>query len=291
MHYQPVVARAHANEVKFLNPTATILLEQPVTIDKAGLLRALHHFHPRHCGDAIVVDEGILPPNCVHIKVAGQTVALHAFPSMLPEDQWRYSAEEACNWPNAVAGCQRHRAHVVVGIVGPTIDKLACARLTSAVAGVLAVAHLPIVLAGLWQDGITILTEGRRWAELSTQAFSQGEGFPAALWTCLLSFTEHDTQTAIILTVGLGRFAQLELEFEAPVKHQKILIEQCNNVIAYLVQNGPVLPDKASFAIPKVVHFTVFQRASERFGGIGVYAAKLVIMDGAPLDMQGRNHV
>jgi hypothetical protein len=159
------------------------------------------------------------------------------------------------------------------------MGKLARARLTSAVAGAIAIAHPDLPLAGMWRDGIAVINAGSRFIELSRKSFNPAPDIPTVLWVTMRSFTDHATQTAIIFTVGLGRFGHLELEFEAPLQHQRILFDQCRSVIAYCVEHeGEQLGHGAQFAVPKVVHYFIAKRASERFNGVGVYAAKLTIL-------------
>jgi len=262
-------------------PAATLLYEQAPNIDEAAVIKALRHFHPQACGDAKFVRKLIGSSRSHQLKVSGQTVNIAVAKSTLPDSEWRSTAEGSCNWDKAVEVCARHRAHVSVSAAEP-MGKLACARLTCAVAGAIAIAHRDLPLAGLWQDGITVINAGSRFSELATLAFKPAPDIPTVLWVTMLSFTDHVTQTALIFTVGLGRFGHLELEFEAPLQHERILWDQCRSVIAYCVEHeGEQLGHGAQFAVPKLVHYFVAKRASERFNGVGVYAAKLTVTNDA----------
>ena len=252
-----------------------LLYGEPLAINADAVIQAMRHFHPNDCADAGVVRSGASAADFQQFRVGDRTISVDVKPKPLPEETWLGAAQQ-CNWAKAVEVCSGHRAHAVVSVDGRPAGTLADARLNAAVAGSIAVAHGNAPVAAIWVDGIAILNEGKKFRELAIMAFKRAPSAPFALWVDMLSFTAHDTQTAVIFTVGLGRFGHLELEFEAPVQHQKLLWEQCRNVIGYLIEHeGEMLQHGATFAIPRVVSYVVQKKASQRFGGVGVYAAKL----------------
>jgi len=261
-------------------PVTYLLYQDALTIDTAAVIKALRHFHPELCKDAAVIKSLWGSGSKPRFSVGGRVVAVDSRPAPLSSERWHAIAANGCNWSTAVETCSRHRAHISVTIEGAPRGKLADARLNAAFAGAVAIAHQNLPLAALWHDGISVLNAGSTFTELAIKASKASPDIPAVLWVTMLPLTEDKTQTAIVFTVGLGRFGHLELEFEAPVKHTKLLWEQCQNVIGYLVEHeGERLQNGAMFAIPGVCSYIVGLQASTRFNGVGVYKARLDVIE------------
>jgi hypothetical protein len=166
------------------NPSAFVLFDAPVELNASTIVREFERRYP---------DRSVSPPassgsngSAVVLSVSGATVALMRFDAPLP-DGWQEAASRAkTHWPDAEAVLDRHRAHVIVTVMGEGKDRRDVARVVTAVTGAL-VATAQHATAVLWD--LTVANSSQVFAELSRMAFSPYPDFPMALWVSMHPFS------------------------------------------------------------------------------------------------------
>jgi hypothetical protein len=253
-----------------------MLLDRPVAIDKACLIETLRTLYPADCKDAVAAGDVDQPVRTTMLGVGGQIVALLSVDAPLPEG-WRQIAGQSIHWPDAVAVCSTHQAHLIVSVMGGDQDPLARARLITAVAGAFAAAYPGRVLAGLW--GANVMNSAETWVRRSADAFKPYPHFPTSLWVSQHLFRDKETGAAGLLTKGLSRFVGRELELIAPASDLKLLLDRAFGLTTYLIQNGPVLKDGNTFGVSETEQIAVRLVESARFDGLPVISGFLSKID------------
>src|SRR5262249_50983728 len=96
------------------NPVAFILLDEPMKVDAARLRDSLTARHP---GVTVSVSDDAATAAVV-LTVSGSVVAVMERDERLPDGWQEVAARSTTQWPEAEAACARHRAHVVVSVMG-----------------------------------------------------------------------------------------------------------------------------------------------------------------------------
>jgi hypothetical protein len=163
-----------------------------------------------------------------------------------------------------VAG--RHRAHLVVSIVGANENMLESARITTAVVGAL-IAVTPGCCAVVWRA----LTgrSAQMWLDGSRRAFAPFPDYPFTLWVEILPF--RSGQTIGATTAGLYAFVNREIEFDVPGLDLSTIIDRVAGLVTYLIGHGAVIKDGDTIEVSAADRIKVHHGTS-RFNGVPVFA-------------------
>jgi hypothetical protein len=250
------------------NPSAFIVLDTAANVRAGALSRALVERYP---GTPIVVPPGDEETSANLVILSGVMVALLQIDARLP-DGWQSAAKQAAvHWPEAETAFNRHRAHVVVSVMGGDNDRLHAARIITAVAGTIT-AIQPQSSGVLWD--LAVAHSSRLFADLSLWAFSPYPDFPTALWVGIHPFRAQGSQAGVI-THGLSKFIGREIELEGPVSPFKSLVGTARGLAAYLLRGDPAIRDGDTFGESEAERIQVHFKVSHRFAGLPIIAAAL----------------
>jgi hypothetical protein len=190
-------------------PIAFVLLRSPGPPDLLALVDTLRQRHPELSWntDSAIANR----PRCPFILCGSRIVVLLALDAPFPIDDGVW-ARAATTWPEAHGAAARHRAHVIVSLMGESESRVEDARIvTAVVGGLIATALDPcgVVFCG------TVARSPQVWLELSAQTFAPYPDYPFMLWIDIAQF-QAGSQIVGALTCGLSRFTGREIEFEAP---------------------------------------------------------------------------
>jgi hypothetical protein len=257
------------------NPAAAVLLDRPISIDIAKLVRALIERHPEvppdqspvPLGDAIAV-----PDSTVLLKFAGQIIALIKFDAPLPAHNWQPAARRALYWPEAEDVCRRHRAYIVVSVMGEGENTLAVAQAMTAVAGALAATH-PACSAVLWST--TAVNSAKVWADYTRRAFAPYPEYPMVLWVSVQGLRDKAKSRTGMITQGLQAFAGREVQIEADQSRAGGLLDNVYGLVAYLLQPGATIGDGDTFGGSAAERISIRHAESLYIPGVPIFAATL----------------
>jgi hypothetical protein len=235
-----------------------------------NVIGALQNRHPGCCDDvpASSHDDGV--SRCFVLRIYGQLVAIITFDvavdvtHLLPRTR---------HWPEATAVCQRHNAHVTISLIGPHTDSLKDIQIVTAVAGAVAVSHSEAVLAGIWDT--TVLNSAQTWVRLAADAFKAYPGLPIDLWVSMHPFADKNSRIVGVVTQGLIRFVNRELELVGAEQTLRLVLEQTHSLATYLIQNGPVLEDGSTFGFSETDRVRVKLCVSNRFPRLHVISMSM----------------
>ncbi len=263
--------------------TIMIMLASPAVIDTAGLVATLQSRHPQHAADGFF--SGANKPGQRSSAVgifAGSTLAIMSVDASLP-DGWQPVAARSIHWPAAAAVCARHRAHIIVALMGAPPNPLAGARTLSAVAGAL-MSMLPgNAFGALWNT--TVLNSAETWISQSRRAFAAYPNLPIDLWRSMHPFKDQATAAPALVTIGLAHFVGRELELINPAHDMDTLLQRAHGLATYLIQHGPVIQDGHTFGVSATERITAQHRLSQRLPGIPVIAGSIT-----PVAREARVH-
>jgi uncharacterized protein DUF4261 len=250
-------------------PGAFVLLDAPSELSPSGISEALAARHP----DVPIV----IPPlddggstKATLLNISGTIVVLMQFDAPLP-DGWQEAASRAMiHWPEAEAVFGRHRAHILVSIMGESENRLRIARVITAVVGALVASHAQCS-AVLWD--LTVANSSRVFADLSRSAFAPHPDFPSGLWVSLHPFQDPDA--LVVLTMGLSSFIGREIELEGQASQLEDLLTTAHGFATYLLQDGVKLRDGDTIGVSATERIPVRFMESRRFEGLPVIAASL----------------
>jgi hypothetical protein len=251
-------------------PGAFVLLDAPTELSPSRISDALAARHP----DVPIV----IPPRddggstkATLLNISGSIVVLMQFDAPLP-DGWQGAASRAMiHWPEAEAVFARHRAHIIVSIMGESENRLWIARVVTAVVGALVASHAKCS-AVLWD--LTVANSSQVFAELSRSAFAPYPDFPSALWVSTNPFQDPDS-LIVVLTIGLSNFIGREIELEAQASQLEALLTTARGVATYLLQDGVELREGETIGASATERIPVRFMESRRFEGLPVIAARL----------------
>lgn len=256
------------------NTVAFILLKDPAVPDITRLAEVLRAHHPNLSVD---VPEGedsrsnFGTQGGSLLRFAGMMVSVMSVGAPLPRDEGLITRASA-SWPEAPAAFQQSTAHLIVAVMGQQDQPLATARVTTAVAGAL-VAVVPDALGVIWGGGVA--SPAQYWAEKSKSAFAPFPHSPSVLWVSMHPFRDERTGGVGVLTYGLNRFVEREVELIGAAADLRRLVELAGGLAGYLVEKGPVLKDGSTFGISETERMPVRLCTSERFPGLPVISGSV----------------
>lgn len=250
---------------------ALVLLQEPTTPNAALVVKALRSRHPDLAAE--VVDEvdssgsmDLRQPaaNALLIRCGGEMVAVMSMPAPIRPDPGLWS-RAATAWPDCKTVAASHRGHLVVSVVGKTLQPLPAARLTTAVIGAL-IATMPASCAVVWDTKVA--RPAKLWMEMSRQSFAQFPDYPFTLWIDIMPFRSEAGIGAV--TMGLSAFAGREIEFETDKLPLRTMIDRVSGLAVYLIEHGAVVKDGDTFGGDERERITARLRVSERFADLPV---------------------
>ncbi|TDX60940.1 uncharacterized protein DUF4261 [Methylosinus sp. sav-2] len=248
---------------------AFVLLDRLARPDMKPLAKAVGRRHP---GVAVSVPENNRTGEHDPLLLCdGGVVAIMSVMSPLPRDEGLLARASAI-WVNSSQEFDRQRTHLIVSVMESKKDRLAVARVITAVVGGL-LATTPGCLGVVW--GSKLANPAARWLQMSEAAFAPYPDFPTALWIGFHPFQDERTGGVGVLTQGLANFVGRELELVGPVSAFKSVLERAHGLATYLVQNGLVLEDGSTFGVSETERIVVRLCMSERFPGLAVIAGSL----------------
>ena len=220
------------------NPAAFILLDESRLPDEASLIQTLRRRHPGLRWDTgpttTRTDDFRL------IRAGDHLAAILLMTAPLPFDQrlWQHASWA---WPDAFEVVGRHRAHLIVSMMGPAeegkktpeldITESTC-WLTAIVGGVCETQ--PDCLGVVWSGKAGRSRE--MWLDQSRHAFDPYPDQPFGLWVEIVPFRSGDTIGAY--TFGLTAFVGREIEFEVDGLGERTVIGRVAEISSYLIANG-----------------------------------------------------
>jgi hypothetical protein len=252
-------------------PSAFVLLDAPTELSPSGISEALAARHP----DVPI----IIPPlddgantKATLLNISGSIVVIMQFDAPLP-DGWQGAASRAMiHWPEAEAVFGRHRAHIIVSIMGESESRLQIARVITAVVGALVASHAACS-AVLW--GLTVANSSQVFAELSRSAFAPYPEFPSGLWVSMHPFQDPGSPHVGALTMGLTNFIGREIEFEGQASQLQALLTTVRGLVTYLLHDDVELRDGETVGASATERIQVRFMESHRFDSLPVIAASL----------------
>ena len=217
-------------------PIAFVLLREPAVPDLSMLLEAMRQRHPERSWTAGA--PGPNRPRSPFILCGKRIVVLMPVEAPLPadEDMW---ARAATAWPEARAVVARHRAHVIVSLMGESEGKIEDAKIVTAVVGGL-IAVTAAACAVVF--GSRVARSAQSWLDLSARAFVPYPDYPFALWIDVTSFRAGPQSTGA-LTYGLTRFIGREVEFEVSGLSGPSLLQRIASLACYMLEHGEGIND------------------------------------------------
>jgi len=216
-------------------PIAFVLLQQAAVPDLQALVDVLRQRHP---DQPWAVDApGLKRPRAPFILCGHRIVILLPVDAPVPNDESMW-AHAAMSWPEARLAA-RHRAHVIVSLMGKGDDSVEDAKLVTAVVGGLiatASGACGVVFGGL------VARSPQIWLEMSQEAFAPHPDYPIMLWIDIVPF-RPGPQSVGAFTRGLSRFAGREIEYEVPGASSAPLIQRLAGLASYMVEHGDLVRD------------------------------------------------
>ncbi|WP_298872371.1 hypothetical protein [uncultured Bradyrhizobium sp.] len=220
------------------NPVAFILLDDSHLPDEAILIQTLRRRHPGLRWDTsptTAKTDGVRL-----IRAGDHLIAILLMPAPLPFDQ-RLWQQASWVWPDAFDAVGRHRAHLIVSMMGsavegtktPELDITESTRRLTAIVGGICEAQ-PDCLGVVWSGKVGRSRE--MWLEQSRRAFDPYPDQPFGLWVEIVPFRSGDTIGAY--TVGLTAFTGREIEFEVDGLDERTVIGRVAQISSYLIANG-----------------------------------------------------
>ena len=260
---------------EFLNlPIAFVLTDHMQLPDMEAIARALRIRHPAL--EVEVCDCGADRAGGSLIRCGGEFITIMAMPGpVLPYMSDPAWTRASGYWPQAQdrAAAGRGRGHVIITPIGTPASRLQTTRILTAVTGAV-IASTPECRAVVW-DGRMVRSAGA-WLQLSESAFVRYPDYPITGWIDIVPFRSGAMLGAV--TMGLSRFVNREIEFEATNWDIGNVLEKVAGLAAYLTEHGDVVRDGHTIGCSEEERLTVRHTTSTRFAGLPILHAA----DGAP---------
>lgn len=250
------------------NPSAFIVLDEPTALHALKIYEALRARYPEQviAGQPPDTDEDT---NAV-LSFAGMVVAIMAMDFAIPDGLESAAADAKLHWPEAETVFSRHKAHIIVAVLGEHSSPLQAAQVTTAVVGAVIATH-PACSGVLW--GLTVANSSQIAAELSSSAFAPYPDYPSALWISMRPF--QDEARVGVVTMGLQNFVGREIELEGSAAQFENVLNTTQGLVAYLLQDGVEVKDHDTIGASENERILLRFVESQRFRGLPVIAASL----------------
>jgi hypothetical protein len=236
-------------------PIAFVLLQEPAAPDLSALLEAMRQRHPERSWTE--GSPGPSRPRSPFILCGKRIVVLMPVQAPLPDDEEMW-ARAATAWPEAREVAARHRAHVIVSLMGESEGKIEDAKIVTAVVGgliAITAAACGVVFGG------RVVRSSQTWLDLSARAFAPYPDYPYALWIDVASFRLSPQSTGA-LTSGLTRFIGREVEFEIPGLSGPSVFQRIASLACYMLEHGDQINDGDTIGDEETERISVKHRVS-----------------------------
>lgn len=222
------------------NPVAFVLLENACLPDQKLLIEALRRRHPGLLWESGPAMGNAAAGSHLLIRAGDHLAAVLLMPAPMPFNQQLWQQASSV-WTEAFQAVGRHRAHLVVSMMGSAVEGAETAkpsviegsRLVTAMVGGLIEAQ-PGCLGVAWNGQVGRSPE--EWLEQSLRSFEPFPDHPYSLWMEIVHFVSGKTIGAY--TTGLSPFIGREIEFEVDGVDDRGVIVRVANASSYLIANG-----------------------------------------------------
>ena len=222
------------------NPVAFVLLENARLPDEKALIETLHRRHPELRWESSYAAANTAADGYLLIRAGDHLAAILLMPAPMPFNQQLWQQASSV-WTEAFEAVGRHRAHLVVSMMGSAVEGTKTAklsviessRLVTAVVGGL-IEALPGCLAVAWNGRVG--RSPKEWIAQSLRSFDPFPDHPYSLWIEIVHFVSGKTIGAF--TIGLSTFIGREIEFEVDGIDQRGVTVRVANASSYLIANG-----------------------------------------------------
>jgi hypothetical protein len=244
---------------------AFVLLDQSIDPDMRAVAEAIRTRHP---GTAVSLpdDRDAASPMIV---CAGKIVVVMSMPAPAPRDDG-VVGPASVTWPQARAAFDRHRAHLIVSVLGENPHPLPNTRVMTAVIGGL-IAAVPGCVGVVWAGRVAGPAE--RWLDMSRNAFAPHPDFPFMLWIGIHPFRDQSMIGAV--TYGLSSLVGREIEFEGTGADIGNIVRKVAGLAAYLIERGSAIPDGNTVGVDETERIKVRHTTSRRFADTPILLATL----------------
>ena len=222
------------------NPVAFVLIENACLPNEKALIEALRRRHPGLLWESSAGPVNSGPDGYLMIRAGDHLVSVLLMPAPMPFNQQLWQQASSV-WTEAFQVVERHRAHLVVSMMGSAVEAAETAkptviessRLLTAMVGSLIEASTGC-LAVAWNGQVGRSPE--EWLDQSLRSFEPFPDHPYSLWIEIAHFVSGKTIGAY--TIGLSEFIGREIEFEVDGLDQYGVTVRVANAASYLIANG-----------------------------------------------------
>lgn len=213
-----------------------ILLNESSLPDIAQIKKYLiSRFH-----ENIKLDNITRKDTVIMFDLNGEKVFYALMPAPVPWNQLEGPCATAWYWPQAAELVSKHKAHIIAGILPDTesnlnsIDKaILLSKITAAIL------YNTDSIGVYWGSG-TVINSKEAFIE-RVNGISRGN-LPFELWIDL-RFQRTKQGSFQFFTTGMKALGHMEIEMKDSNMDGNTILSFMYNVIAYLLQNGPVIKD------------------------------------------------
>jgi hypothetical protein len=222
------------------NPVASVLLDDGRLPDEKAVIEALRRRHPGLPWESSAATANAEADGYLLIRAGDHLIAIILMPAPMPFNQQLWQQASSV-WTEAFGAVGRHRAHLVVSMMGSAVEGtetaklsvIVSSRLLTAIVGGLIEAH-PGCLAVAWNGKVGRSPE--EWLDESRRSFAPYPDHPYGLWIEIAHFVSGRTIGAY--TIGLSAFVGREIEFEVDGLDRRDVTIRVANASSYLIANG-----------------------------------------------------
>lgn len=186
--------------------------------------------------------------------VDGCAVMFVHVPMPIPQGDIDSAVVRSWIWPEAATEMARQRSHIILGTPGgdPVESATAVTRLAAAVC------RAADAVGVYWGSGGHVIKP-----EDMIDGATEEEVPPVWLWVGLVISAESETGPFCLSSCGMTDLGHMELEIIDTTMPAEELVDQTHSIIAYLLENGPVLLHGHTFGPDPDTKFRVEHAKSE----------------------------
>lgn len=187
------------------------------------------------------------------LRTAAGTVMVGLIDAPLPRGQLDGLCRDAWYWRTACEETARHKAHAVVAVMDPTLDKLDAHLLQTHVVAALMDAN---AIASYWGASLQ-----SRQAVLDQSAGASRTRAPVGLWVDF-RISNDPLKGFSMSTEGLEAFGLAEIETKDVLRSGREVFALVAGLAEYLVEQGPVVRDGDTIGASPALNIRVRQGPS-----------------------------
>ncbi len=200
----------------------------------------------------------------------GQSVTMVVIPAPIPAAEIESAAEVSFMWPEAKEAMTAMRAHAILASVGaqkPTHESsVQLAVLNTRLAAALCSCGAAV---GVYWGSAGLLHEPEAFAEFASTLLEDGT-LPVMLWINIMASADGPKGPFNLFTHGMASFGHKEFEIlKAPMPPNDLRM-MIMDVIAYVLDNGPVLNHGETFGPDEETEWKIEHTTSKFTKGLPV---------------------